>query len=134
MTALFGQQIRGAPRIKMDQQQLLTIVAILALVAIAILRMIRAKARAKVVREKLDEGAKIVDVRTPGEFSGGHYPGAVSIPLDKLSQRTKKLGSKDSSILVYCATGSRSRVAVSRLRAAGFKDVVNAGALSRLPR
>jgi len=118
----------------MDQQQLLTIVAILALVAIVILRMIRAKARAKVVREKLDEGAKIVDVRTSGEFGGGHYPGAVNIPLDKLSQRMKKLGSKDSSILVYCATGSRSRVAVSRLRAAGFKDVVNAGALSRLPR
>ena len=116
------------------EQQLLTIVGLVAVAALIIIRVIRSNARKKLVREKLAEGAKVVDVRTPGEFGGGHYPGAVNIPLDKLSNKMKKLGSKDSSIVVYCASGSRSRVAVSRLRAAGFKDVTNGGSLSGLPR
>ena len=116
------------------EQQLLTIVGLVAVAALIIIRVIRSNARKKLVREKLAEGAKVVDVRTPGEFGGGHYPGAVNIPLDKLSNKMKKLGSKDSSIVVYCASGSRSRVAVSRLRAAGFKDVINGGSLSGLPR
>ena len=116
------------------EQQLLTIVGLVAVAALIIVRVIRSNARKKLVREKLTEGAKVVDVRTPGEFGGGHYPGAVNIPLDKLSNKMKKLGSKDSTILVYCASGSRSRFAVSRLRAAGFKDVINGGSLSGLPR
>lgn len=116
------------------EQQLLTIVGLVAVAALIIIRVIRSNARKKLVREKLAEGAKVVDVRTPGEFGGGHYPGALNIPLDKLSNKMKKLGSKESSIVVYCASGSRSRVAVSRLRAAGFKDVINGGSLSGLPR
>jgi phage shock protein E len=118
----------------MDQQQVLIIVGLVAVAALIITRVIRSNARRKLVREKLAEGAKVVDVRTPGEFAGGHYPGAVNIPLDKLPKRMKKLGSKDGSIIVYCNTGSRSRVALSRLRAAGFEDVINGGGLSSLPR
>lgn len=118
----------------MDQQELLTILAIGAIVAMTVIRMVRTRARRRLVSEKLSAGAKIVDVRTPGEFGSGHYPGAVNIPLDKLSKRMKKLGSKETSIVVYCASGSRSRVAVSRLKAAGFNDVVNGGSLSGLPR
>lgn len=117
----------------MDQQQVLIIVGLVAVAAIIITRTIRGNARRKLVRTKLAEGAKIVDVRTPGEFGARHYPGAINIPVDKLDKRIKKLGSKDSPILVYCATGSRSRVAVFRLRAAGFEDVINAGSLSSLP-
>lgn len=118
----------------MDQQQLVTIVGLAAVAALIVIRTLRSNARRKLVQQKLAEGAKVVDVRTPGEFGGGHYPGAVNIPLDKLSNRMKKLGSKESSIVVYCASGSRSRVAVSRLRAAGYKDVINGGSLSSLPR
>lgn len=118
----------------MDQQQVLVIVAIVAVAAIVITRVMRSKKRRELIREKLAGNPKIVDVRTPGEFGTGHYPGAVNLPLDKLPKRMKELGSKDSSIIVYCATGSRSGVAVSRLKAAGFKDVLNAGVQSNLPR
>jgi phage shock protein E len=118
----------------MDQQQLLIVVVLVAFAALSITKMIRNNARKKLVREKLAEGARVVDVRTAGEYGSGHYPGAVNIPLDKLPKRMSKLGSKESSLVVYCASGSRSRVAVSRLRAAGFKDVINGGALSSLPR
>lgn len=118
----------------MDQQQLLFFLGIVALAAMTIIRILRKKGRKKLVAEKLAGGAKIVDVRTAGEFGSGHYPGAVNIPLDKLPNKMKKLGSKDSTIVVYCATGSRSRAAVSRIKAAGYNDVLNGGALSDLPR
>jgi len=117
----------------MEQQEILIAVALVAIPALVIANMIRSRARRRVVAEKLEAGAKIVDVRTAAEFGSGHYPGAISVPLDKLEKRIKSLGSRDSSIIVYCASGSRSRVARSRLRAAGFTDVINGGALSGLP-
>ncbi len=115
-------------------QQVLIMVGLVAVAAIVVANTIRRNLRRKQVTEKLESGAKIVDVRTPSEFGSGHYPGAINVPLDKLSKRMKKLGSRESSIVVYCASGSRSRVAVSRLRAAGYSDVINAGAFSNLPR
>jgi len=87
-----------------------------------------------VIREKIAGGAIIVDVRTPGEFSSGAYPKARNIPLDVLGSKLDKLGAKDKSIVVYCASGSRSVPATKILKAAGFTDVTNAGGLHSMPR
>ncbi len=118
----------------MDQQQIGIVIGIVAFAAIVLKRRIDGKRKRKLIGEKLAANPRIVDVRTPSEFGAGHFPGAINIPLDKISKRMKKLGSRDSNIIVYCATGSRSRVAVSHLRSAGFTDVLNAGPLSNLPR
>ncbi len=91
-------------------------------------------ASSKVVREKIESGATVIDVRTGSEYSSGAYPGARNIPLDKLSDRIGKLGAKDQSVIVYCASGSRSAQAAKILKAAGFTDVTNAGALHSMPR
>ena len=42
-------------------------------------------------RELVAAGARLVDVRTTGEFGGGHLPGAINIPLDQLSARIAEL-------------------------------------------
>ncbi|HPX38213.1 MAG TPA: rhodanese-like domain-containing protein [Mycobacterium sp.] len=65
---------------------------------------------------------QIVDVRNPGEVAEGTIPGAVSIPVGQLPDRTGEL---DPSLptVVYCAGGYRSSVAASLLRARGFGDV-----------
>ena len=91
-------------------------------------------ASSKIVREKLEAGATILDVRTSGEFSSGAYPRARNIPLDSLSAKLAKLGPKDKPIVVYCASGSRSAQAARILKGAGFADVTNAGALHSMPR
>lgn len=91
-------------------------------------------ASGKVIREKLAGVATIVDVRTPGEFSSGAYPKARNIPLDVLGSKLDKLGAKDKSVIVYCASGSRSAQAAKILKAAGFTDVTNAGGLHSMPR
>lgn len=91
-------------------------------------------ASSKVVRAKLEAGATVIDVRTPGEFASGAYPKARNFPLDTLGAKLQKLGPKDAPVIVYCASGSRSAQAARILKAAGFTDVTNAGGLHSLPR
>jgi len=86
-----------------------------------------------VVREKIALGATILDVRTPGEYRSGAYPGAINIPLQELPRRLGEL-SKEKPVVVYCASGGRSAAATSVMRQAGFPDVVNAGGLPQMPR
>jgi phage shock protein E len=76
------------------------------------------------------DGAKLVDVRSPGEFSAGHLPGAINVPLQELGKGVEKLGPKDKPIIVYCASGARSAMARSQLKAKGFAQVFNLGPMS----
>lgn len=91
------------------------------------------KAPQTLVREKLAAGAKVVDVRSPGEFSSGAYPKAKNIPLDSLVSRMGELP-RDKPIVLYCASGSRSAQAARLLKKAGFSDVLSAGGLGDMPR
>ncbi len=86
-----------------------------------------------IILEKIQAGAKIVDVRTPDEFADEAYPNAVNIPVNELQSRIDELGNKSSSIVVYCASGGRSALAARMLNAYGFTDVVNAGGLYDMP-
>ena len=73
---------------------------------------------------KLTDGAVIIDVRTPGEFSEGHIPHAVNI--DWLgSDFDFRLGKLDTSkpVFVYCLSGRRSASAVDRMLKLGFKII-----------
>ena len=74
----------------------------------------------------------IVDVRTPAEFAGGAYPGAVNIQLDELPSRVNELGDKSRDITLYCASGARSAYAQRMLQQMGFTNVTNAGGLMQM--
>ena len=82
-------------------------------------------------RRLVTEGAKLVDVRSVGEFGSGHLPGAVNIPLQELGTKASKLGAKDKPVVLYCASGTRSAMARSVLKGQGFTQVFNLGAMSR---
>jgi hydroxyacylglutathione hydrolase len=66
----------------------------------------------------------VVDVREPMEWETGYVPGAVLIPLGRLSQELDQLP-RDREIAVICEAGVRSATAASILQAAGFPRVVN---------
>lgn len=78
------------------------------------------------LKEAVNNGAFLVDVRTPSEFSGGSVKGAVNIPLDKVPGQLSKFKGK-KSIVVFCRSGSRSSQAKSILEQNGFQHVINGG-------
>ena len=79
----------------------------------------------------VEDGARLIDVRSPGEYASGHIDGARNIPLDQIAGRTKDVGRKDEPVVVYCRSGMRSAQAKSKLEAAGFTQVHNLGGMSR---
>jgi hydroxyacylglutathione hydrolase len=69
-------------------------------------------------------GARVVDVRSESEWSGGHLPGAHHIPLGYLPDRLSEL-QPDRTVIVQCYSGARSAIGASLLERAGFRDVRN---------
>ena len=68
----------------------------------------------------------ILDVRTEGEYRGGHLSGAALLPVQVLSENLDKLEEyKDRDILIYCASGNRSTVASRILIDAGYNRIYN---------
>lgn len=80
------------------------------------------------------KNASFVDVRTPEEFAGGHYPGAINIPLDQVAQRIDELKGLPQPIVAYCRSGNRSGMAVSILKQHGITNAINGGGLEELKR
>ncbi|QQE81087.1 rhodanese-like domain-containing protein [Alicyclobacillus sp. SO9] len=78
------------------------------------------------VKERIQSGksVQIIDVREPGEFAGGHIPGAKLIPLGQIMQRTKEIDTNKETVVV-CRSGSRSAMACQFLQQSGFKNVHN---------
>lgn len=74
----------------------------------------------------------VIDVRTPQEFLGGAYPGAVNIPLDELPSRVNELGDFDREITLYCASGARSAYALRVLQHLGYKKARNGGGIMQM--
>ena len=63
----------------------------------------------------------IVDVRTPGEFMGGHVAGSVNIPLQELPQRMDEVKNLTLPLILCCASGNRSGMAQSFLSQQGME-------------
>lgn len=82
-------------------------------------------------RRLVQAGARLVDVRTPGEFAAGHIEGAVNIPVQELDARMSELQPKDAAVVVYCRSGKRSGNAARMLKSAGFAVVHDLGPMSR---
>lgn len=64
----------------------------------------------------------VVDVRTNGEWDGGHVEGALHVVLDDLQRDLGRLP-RERELVVVCRSGYRSSIAASLLRQAGFASV-----------
>jgi glyoxylase-like metal-dependent hydrolase (beta-lactamase superfamily II)/rhodanese-related sulfurtransferase len=69
-------------------------------------------------------GLRVVDVRRRAEFEGGHVPGALHLPLDRLERDVSRLDTARPTAAI-CAGGYRSSAACSLLERHGFRDLVN---------
>lgn len=69
----------------------------------------------------------IIDVREPHEYASGHVPSAINIPPQELLTDSRKLSgvAKDTELILYCNSGSRSAVAKNIMSMQGFSNIVN---------
>ncbi|OGS40045.1 MAG: hypothetical protein A2506_13205 [Elusimicrobia bacterium RIFOXYD12_FULL_66_9] len=76
--------------------------------------------------ELLAQGAVVLDVRSRDEFASGNSPGSVNIPLQELPGKSLDWD-RARPVVVCCASGTRSGMAVGILKGKGFQKVLNAG-------
>ncbi|WP_207061892.1 rhodanese-like domain-containing protein [Motiliproteus sp. SC1-56] len=89
--------------------------------------------REQIAWEKIESGALVVDVRTPGEFRGGHLEGAVLIPHQQVVEQFARQGvPKDQPVVLYCRSGNRAGIAEQALRSAGYTNLFNGGGFTQL--
>lgn len=80
----------------------------------------------------IKNGAIIVDVRSKGEYAGGHIKGSVNIPVDQLEKNLGRLPGKEEMIITVCASGMRSGTARRILESKGYTSVINGGSWMNL--
>jgi rhodanese-related sulfurtransferase len=73
----------------------------------------------------LEQGVRVIDVRTPAEYASGHVPGAISLPLDALDAAHPIISShpKEEPLYVICHSGGRSARAADQLARAGYRAI-----------
>ena len=76
------------------------------------------------VRDLVENGAYIIDVRERIEFEKGHIKGAINIPLSQLRERINEIP-KYETVYLHCRTGQRSYNAVLALQNLGYNNVIN---------
>ncbi len=72
----------------------------------------------------VEEGAFLLDVRTPEEWDDFHAPQATLIPLDELANRVDEVPT-DRNVVVICRSGNRSQVGRDTLIAAGHSSATS---------
>lgn len=90
------------------------------------------KLTAAQAREIIDGPGRVivVDVREADAYDAGHIPGAVLLPLSRLSRHAPiTLPDKSVPVLVYSETGSSSARAAAQLSGMGYEDVSDFGGL-----
>ena len=101
------------------------------LVVYASYRLYRDVALSAGLENALQNGAILLDVRTPKEYEVGHIAGSVNVSLGSLREKFKELDSAKTYI-TYCSHGLRSAKAESILKERGFLHVLNGGAMTDL--
>ena len=77
----------------------------------------------------------ILDVREQDEYDGGHIPGALLLPVGTIDETTaaEVIPEKDSTVLVYCRSGNRSKTASSTLAELGYTNLYEFGGINTWP-
>ena len=77
-----------------------------------------------------ETGYIILDVRTQGEYNGGHILGAICIPNETIDEHVlTQLPDRSQMILVYCRSGRRSKQAAGKLAQLGYTNILEFGGI-----
>ncbi len=81
------------------------------------------------IRQTMQSGATLLDVRTTDEFNNGCLPNAKNIPLAILPVLAHEHLDKNEPVLIYCRSGGRAIMAEKILANLGFNNVTNIGGI-----
>jgi phage shock protein E len=108
------------------------ILVILAVIALAYTLKRARQISAADALEFLKNGALVIDVRSVAEFTSGHLPQALNLPLDEIEiLLPRSVKDKNQVLLLHCQSGMRSGVAKTRLKTLGYANVFNLGSYAR---
>lgn len=107
------------------------IISTLSLLMLLMSATAQASKRAEVAWQMIENGALLVDVRTPAEYQSQHLDGAVNLPLSSVPTAFKDID-KDQLVVVYCRSGNRSGQALNYLVQKGYTRVFNGGGLNEM--
>ncbi|HLP65577.1 rhodanese-like domain-containing protein [Flavobacterium sp.] len=92
-----------------------------------LLSMLGLSGKTENVKEFMDKGAVIIDVRTVGEYKNGHIKGSKNIPLDTIHSKVNEIRRMEKSVIVCCQSGMRSAQANSILKSNGIESMNGGG-------
>ena len=77
----------------------------------------------------------VLDMREQDAYDSGHIPGAVLLPVGIIDETTaaEVIPEKDSTVLVYCRSGNRSKTASSTLAELGYTSIYEFGGINTWP-
>jgi rhodanese-related sulfurtransferase len=82
------------------------------------------------IKDYMERGAIIVDVRSKGEYDSGAIPGSKNIPLQQIAIKASELKKLNKPIIACCASGMRSGSAASILKTKGIEAMNGGGWMS----
>lgn len=78
------------------------------------------------LKNKVSQGAILIDVRSNQEYREGHLQGAVNIPDFEITKRIQReIPKKNQLIVLYCQYGGRSRSSMLIMRKMGYTNMYN---------
>jgi phage shock protein E len=89
----------------------------------------------KTAKDSIENGALLVDVRTPDEFNSSHLPNAMNIPLSGIEHLLPaRIHDKNRVLLMHCESGVRSAIARRKAKSLGYPNAFNLGSHERAKR
>lgn len=82
------------------------------------------------IKEAITKGGQIVDVRSAGEFQGGHVSGSVNVPLNTIEGKVEEIKKMKEPVILCCASGNRSGQAMRYLQSKGVNCINGGGWMS----
>lgn len=84
------------------------------------------------VQADIAGGGQLIDVRSRAEYDAGHINGAVNLDVQAIQAGSMPSGAKSQKLYLYCRSGSRSGQATAMLKNAGFQNIVDLGAMTKV--
>ena len=86
------------------------------------------------IKQALQEGAVVIDLRNAYEYDQGHVPRSLNIPIDRIKVSIDRIRDLKKPVVLCCSAGVHCYEAAEILRRAGISRVYNGGSWQSIMR